>query len=129
MRGWTGIFFCAAFFAARAADIPAPVDPLAAALGGLAATNAASARCMAAAYFRAAPRAAASNVIVSLVEMLADVRRVELSGKGFVEGLPSSPASEAGRTLEAAGGRAVDDCPKLQPERLEMALYIGRKIA
>ena len=28
-----------------------------------------------------------------------------------------------------AGGRAVDDCPKLQPERLEMALYIGRKIA
>ncbi len=108
LRGWTGIFFCAAFFAARAADIPAPVDPLAAALGGLAATNAASARCMAAAYFRAAPRAAASNVIVSLVEMLADVRRVELSGKGFVEGLPSSPASEAGRTLEAAGGRAVE---------------------
>lgn len=104
----TGLVLCASLDLLRAAEPAGRVETPEEAAGGLAATNTATRRCAAAAFFRKTPSALTADRLPALVAMLADDRRVIVGERGFTDGLPVSPAGEAARTLEALGAAAVD---------------------
>ena len=77
------------------------------AIAALGATNEPLDRCLAADYFRRQPTNSTA-VLHLLVGVLGDERRVMLRTEGWTTALPSSPAAEARKALEAAGPAATD---------------------